>query len=229
MSGSTDETPDPPGNFWATLEETQRRAVAAKATVRRFPPDTVLLREGDDSRWVLVLTSGRVKIVAAAPGGHHTVLAVRGPGDIIGELAAVDGKPRSATAITVDPVEALWLPADSFVHVLRDDPRIGDVLMRIITARLRYANTRRTEFTDLRSSNRIAALLVELAERYGVPTADGLLISLRIGQHDIAGLAAASREAVTRALRTLRDDGLISTGRQRITVHRLEALRRRAR
>jgi CRP/FNR family cyclic AMP-dependent transcriptional regulator len=215
-----------PGNFWSLLDERQRAIVRSRATVRRFEPGTVIIREGDLSRWVIVLTSGRVKVAATAPGGRQAVLAMRGPGDIVGEMAAVDGTPRSATVIAVDRITALWLPFDGFLQLLREHPAISEALLKSTTARLRYANVRRTEFADRPAAARVAALLVDLAERFGVPTREGVLIGLRIGQNDIAGLVSASREAVSRALRTLRTGGVISTGRQRIVIHRLEALRR---
>lgn len=219
---------DTPGNLWSLLDDRQRHAIQAGAEVRGFPAGTVLIREGDQSSWVLILTSGRVKIVSAAPGGHDAVLAVRGPGDILGELAAMDGSPRSASAIAVEPVTALWLAAGTFARILRDEPGISAVLLKIITARLRYANTRRTEFGDSTAAQRVARLLIDLAERYGTRGPDGTVIALRISQSDLAGLAATSREAVGRALRALRAGGVIRTGRQRLVIRDLEALRRQA-
>lgn len=219
---------DTPGNLWSLLDDRQRQAIRAGAEVRRFSPGTVIIREGDRAGWVLILTSGRVKIVSAAPGGHDAVLAVRGPGDILGEMAAMDGSPRSASAIAVDPVTALWLSADVFVRILRDEPGISTVLLKIITGRLRYANTRRAEFGDSTAAQRLARLLVDLADRYGTRGPDGTLIALRISQSDLAGLAATSREAVGRTLRTLRSDGVIRTGRQRLVIRDLDGLRRQA-
>lgn len=221
--------PETPGNLWDLLDEEQRHAIRAEAEVRRFPAGTVIIREGDQSSWVLILTSGRVKIVSVTLGGHEAVLAVRGPGDILGEMAAVEGKPRSASAIAVEPVTALWLAAGTLVRILRDHPGIATVLLKIITARLRYANTRRTEFGDSTAAQRIAGLLVDLVDRYGVPGSDGTLIALRISQSDLAGLAATSREAVTRTLRAMRSDGVISTGRQRLVIRNLDHLRQHAR
>jgi CRP/FNR family transcriptional regulator, cyclic AMP receptor protein len=214
--------------LWELLDERQRQVIRAAAEARGFPAGTVLIREGDPAAWVLILTSGRVKVVSATPGGHDAVLAVRGPGDILGEMAAMDGNPRSASAIAVEPVTALWLAADAFAQLLRDHPGIAGVLLKIITARLRYANTRRAEFGDSTAAERIAALLAELAARYGTPVSGGILISLRINQSDLASLAATSREAVTRTLRAMRSNGLISTGRRRLVIRDLATLRRQA-
>lgn len=214
-----------PGVFWSLLNDEQRDAISAVATVRRFPPNTVLIREGDRSRSVYVLISGQVKVVSAGPGGHDAVLAVRGAGHIIGEMAAIDSMPRSATARSLDEVTALWLSEQAFAGLLRHQPGIVAVVLKIMTARLRYANLRRTEYGDSPTPVRLAALLVELADRYGTATPDGTLIRLQLSQHDLAGLVVASPVAVTRALKALRDQRVISTGRQRVVIHQLDALR----
>lgn len=217
---------DTSGTFWSMLDGVQRDVMRAVAEVRGWPAGAVIFGEGDRSRSVLVLTSGRVKIVAAAPGGHDAVLNVCGPGDIIGEIAAVDGIPRSAAVIALEAVTALWLSADRFTRILDQHPDLSVVLMKVITARLRRADVRRIEFGDRTTSARIAGLLVDFADRYGVAHADGVRIALRISQQDIAGLISASRESVARALRVLREEGVISTGRQRVIVHRMNELRR---
>jgi CRP-like cAMP-binding protein len=208
------------------LDQPQRDAVRRAAEIRRFEPGAVLIQEGDPSSSVLVVISGRVKIVATAAGGHNAVLAVREPGDILGEMAALDGNTRSATAIALDQVTTLWISAARFVHVVREHEGVATALLMIITARLRYATARRSEVGGRSTAGRIAIVLTDLAERYGVPTSDGVRIALRISQQDIGGLASASHEAVGRVLRTLRQEGVISTGSQEMTIHRPDVLRR---
>ncbi|MEC3976036.1 Crp/Fnr family transcriptional regulator [Amycolatopsis sp. H20-H5] len=217
-----------PGRLWELLGETERQAVRAAAEVRRFAAGAVIIREGDRSNWVLILMAGRVKITAVSAGGYDAVLAVRDPGDIVGEMAAMDGRDRSATVVAVEPVTALWLSSGAFAGVLQEYPAVSAALLRIVAARLRHANARRTEFGDSTAAERIAALLLDLAERYGVAVPDGTLIALRISQRDLAGLASASREAVGRTLRTLRAEGVLSTGRQRLIVRSLPELQRLA-
>lgn len=215
-----------PGNLWALLDDRQRAVVRANAEVRDYPAGAVIIREGDRSAWVLVLLSGLVKITSVAVGGHEAVLAVRVPGDILGEMAVMDGRPRSASAVAVEPVSGLWLSATAFAEVLRAEPVVATVLLRIMAARLRYANERRTEFGDSTSAQRLAGLLVDLADRFGRRGRHGTVIGLRVSQTDLAGLAATSREAVTRTLRAFREEGLLSTGRRRVVVHDVAALRR---
>ena len=89
------------GDFWGMLDQTQRDVVRARARVRRFRAGTVLMTEGDRARSVLVIVSGLAKVISSGPGGHEAVLNVCGPGDIVGEIAAVDGGPRSGAVIAV--------------------------------------------------------------------------------------------------------------------------------
>ncbi|WP_285506426.1 Crp/Fnr family transcriptional regulator [Actinokineospora sp. NBRC 105648] len=212
--------------FWELLDDAQRAAVTAAGTVRRFGKGTVIIREGDRGGWVLVLTRGRVKVVAAGPGGHQAVLSVRGPGDMLGEMAALDDRPRSATVTAIEPVTGLVIPPDRLTRLLTEHQSINAVFLRIVTGRLRYANERRLEHGDAGTAQRLASLLVDLYTRYC--DTDGETLTLRMSQSELAGLISASREAVTRALRTLREEGVVSTGRQRLVVHDIAALRRAA-
>ncbi|WP_229693138.1 Crp/Fnr family transcriptional regulator [Lentzea pudingi] len=216
-------------NLWEMLTEAQRARFRAAGQPRHYPPGTVIMCEGDPGGWALVVTSGHVKVVAVTPGGYDAVLAVRGPGDVLGEMAVVDGSRRSASVIAIDEVAALWLSAKAFLGVVDDEPAVSAALVRIITARLRYANNRRSEFSDSTSAQRLAVLIAELATSYGVPHENGTLITLRLSQQDLAGLAATSREAVARALRSLRDEGLVTTGRRRLLVRDVGALRAQGR
>lgn len=212
-------------DFWGMLDQAQREAIRAAALVRRFRSGTVLMSEGDRARSVLVIVSGWAKVTTAGPGGHEAVLNVCGPGDIIGEIAAMDGGPRSGAVIAVDVVTALYLTAEQFSRLLRGHPGIASVVSRVITGRLRAADARRRQFADRTTAGRIVELLADLADRYGVRTSDGVVVALRISQQDIAGMVAASREAAARTLRALREAGVISTARRRLTIHRPEALR----
>ena len=124
-----------------------------------------------------------------------------------------------------DAVTAWWLSAGQFAEIIRDHPDIATAVSRVITGRLRAADLRRRQFADSTTGARIADLLADLADRYGVSTSDGVVVSLRISQQDIAAMVAASREAAARTLRVLREAGIISTARRRFTIHRPDDLR----
>jgi len=147
---------------------------------------------------------------------------------LLGELSAIDGGPRSATVTALEPVGLLAIASTEFERLLLDHPRIAFVLMRELTRRLRDADRKRIEFGAFDTTGRVAARLVELADRFGQQTDEGLRIDLPLSQDELAGWTGSSREAVTKALRTLRAQGWIRTGRLRVIITDMDALRERA-
>jgi CRP-like cAMP-binding protein len=188
-----------------------------------------LFVEGTRSDSVVIVISGRVKIFTSAEDGTEVMLAVRGPGAILGELAAIDGQPRSASVTSLETTEILTVGFREFTAFLHTHPRTMWLLMRILTDRLRDADRKRIEFGIYDSLNRVARRLIELADRFGEPTESGIRITLPLTQEELANWVGASREAVTKALRTLRTDGYVRTHRRTFTVIDIEGLRRRAR
>lgn len=192
---------------------------------QRLRLGTVLFSEGDASNRVILLVSGRVKISTFSEAGQETVLGYRGAGDVLGELSAIDGKPHLSTVTVVDAGEALVVPAERFLAALETEPGLALVVLRSIVGRLRDSDRKRAEFTELDVVGRVAHRMVELAERYGRPSGDGILIDLPISQRELAGWVGSSREAVNKALAQLQARELIHAERRQLTVLDLDGLR----
>lgn len=216
-----------PGEFLSLLNDAEFADLRRGGRPRRWERGATVFTEGDVSDWALVLTSGRVKVSSHTANGTEVVLAVRGPGALLGDMSAIDGEPRSATVTALEPVEGLVI--GDFPGFLREHGRVAVLLLKMVTARLRDADRKRVEYGAFDTTGRVATRLVELAERYGEPVHGGIRVALPLSQDELAGWTGASREAVSKALRTLRDRGLIETGRRRVIVYDLEGLRRRAR
>jgi CRP-like cAMP-binding protein len=214
--------------FFALLTPVEAEALADAGRRRRWPRGAVLFHQGDRSDWVAVLLSGRVKVASPTAAGGEVVLAIRGPGALLGELSAIDREPRSATVITLEPVLALAVGVRDFEAYLHAHGRVATLLMRMLTGKLRDADRKRIEFGAQDITGRVAARLVELAERFGEQTAEGIRIAMPLSQDELAGWTGASREAVSKALRTLRTAGCLRTSRLRVVVLDLAALRERA-
>jgi CRP-like cAMP-binding protein len=209
----------PPDDL-VVLESSGRRvAHAAGAT---------LFVEGEGSGRVMIITRGRAKIFATCGNGRSVVLGIRGPGDIVGELSAVDGRPRIATATMLDGGEVLVVPAEVFHGFLDERAGVAATLVRILAVRLRDADRSRTMFGAHDCATRLAQVLLDLAERHGSAHGDATLIDIPLTQQDLADWVGASREAVTKALHSFRHAGIIETRRRAIVVHDLPALIRRA-
>ncbi|MEO3797604.1 Crp/Fnr family transcriptional regulator [Nonomuraea sp. B10E15] len=216
-----------PGEFLSLLTDEEAAALRAAGRLRRWDRGTTVITEGDTSDWVLVLLEGRVKVSSHTSGGNEVVLAVRGPGGLIGEQSAIDGSPRSATVTTLEPVTGVVVR--DFVSFLESHGRVAVLLMKLVSERLRDSDRKRIEYGAFDTTGRVATRLLELAERYGEQTTTGVRVALPLSQDELAGWTGSSREAVSKALRTLRDRGLIETGRRRVVIHDVEGLRQRAR
>ncbi|WP_113700734.1 Crp/Fnr family transcriptional regulator [Nonomuraea lactucae] len=215
------------GEFLSMLTPDEVEALRAAGRPRRWERGTTVMTEGDTSDWVLVLTEGRVKVSSHTSSGTEVVLAVRGPGGLLGEMSAIDGSPRSATVTALEPIAGVVVR--DFPAFLQNHGRVAVLLMRLVTGRLRDADRKRIEYGAFDTTGRVATRLLELAERYGEKTNGGVRVTLPLSQDELAGWTGASREAVSKALRTLRDRGLIETGRRRVVIHDMEGLRKRAR
>ena len=215
------------GTFLDALTDDEIAELHAAGRQRTYGPGVTLVHEGDDAGPVVVLLQGRVKI-AGTGGGREAIVAVRGPGDLIGELSAIDGGPRSATVTTLESTEVLLVAGSAFAALLERRPRIALVILRMVAARLRYSDSQQAQFATHDVLGRVSQRLVELADRFGQTEDECVQIELPLSQEELAAWTGASREAVSKALQTLRALRIVETGRKHITVLDAAALRRRA-
>jgi len=214
--------------FGAALAGAELDDLSARGVRRSFRRGSFLMTEGEASDHVIVLLIGRAKVSSYTAEGREVVLAVRGPGDLLGELSAFDGEPRLATVSALEPIEALIVPSDRFTRFLEDNPRVAILLLEMLTHRLRDSARKQVEFGAYDTPGRVARRLIELVERYGESEGDNVRISLSLTQDELAGWTGASREAVSKALREFRDRGWVTTGRRSIVVLDVDALRSRS-
>jgi CRP-like cAMP-binding protein len=220
--------PEPEAEFGAQLTEDERATLQRAGHRRRVKAGFPIFVEGTRSDNVVIVLTGRVKIYTTARDGTESVLAIRGPGALLGDLSAVDGAPRSASVATLEPVEMLSVGAADFTAFLKSRPRLMWLFVQMLTSRLRDADRKRVEFGVHDTLGRVARRLVELAERHGEPSPEGIRITVPLTQDELASWVGSSREATAKALRTLRDRQLLLTQRRTIVVRDLPALRRRA-
>jgi CRP-like cAMP-binding protein len=213
--------------FLGRLDPTQQAHLLGLGRVRRYPAQSILFFEGDDAYDVVVVRSGELK-VAVTVEAREVLLDVLGEGDVLGELSAIDGCPRSATATALTAVEVIAIPAPAFRRFLADHPRVALVLMRCVTGRLRDASRRQVEYGALDALGRVCRRLVEMIDRYGEPAGSAVLINGPLTQGDIAAWAGLSREAVVKALHGLRAVGWVTTTARSITVVNVDAVTSRA-
>lgn len=216
------------GTFLGSLAPATAAELVGMSVRHAYPPGRTILREGGRDTHVVLLIRGFVKVVTATDG-VETLLGIRLPGEVVGEMGALTGEPRNATVITCDRVVAGILSRADFEVYLRRRPEVGTLVMAAVGRQLRWANRRRIDFAVFPAHIRLARVLAEIAEVCGQEGADGsLLITVPLTQPELAAMIAIAQATVQKAVHELRDRKLISTGYRRIVVTDPEGLRRLA-
>jgi CRP/FNR family cyclic AMP-dependent transcriptional regulator len=229
MDSGAAATPSVSGEpvFFDSLSPSESSAIESRAVRRTYQRGQALFHERGAPDRVLVLQAGFVKLSRLSDDGREVILAIRGPGDLLGEQSAIDGRPRSATATALDDVTALVLSGRDFIGLLEREPRISLVVLQMLSNRLREADVGRMELSLQDATARVAARILELSRRFGDGGEPRVDIDLPISQEELAGWTGCSRDSVVKALQAMRSLGWIETSRRRITVLDVEALRRR--
>jgi CRP-like cAMP-binding protein len=213
------------GPFLAALTSGDARDLRALGRVREYGSGDTIFHQGDEPGGVSVILRGRVKIAAVGPTGKDVILAFRGPGDIVGEIGALAGEPRSSAVRAVEPVQTLAVGAREFRHFLDTHAQAAMNLVVMLIDRLQTADEARVEYASHDVVGRLVRRLLDLCDRFGEPCDDGIELGIALSQEELAAWTASSREAVAKAMRLLRELGWIQTRRRRIVILRIDALR----
>jgi CRP/FNR family transcriptional regulator, cyclic AMP receptor protein len=219
--GSHDRWPE--GSFIADLPDTERAALLGAGDLHRFDDERILLVQGETGDFVYVLTSGLVKVVVAAESGARTTLAIRSRGDLLGEFAPLDNKPRTATAYAVGPVAAFKIRASAFMQIISGSPAAQTTITRYLLAKMRNATEQRAADRVWDARERIAQVLYELGKKHAEPGLDGAF-RLPITQGDLGDLAGVAVSTAERVLKDLRKQGVVATRYREITIKNMEYL-----
>lgn len=215
--------------LFADLDDAALEDLAARAVHRRYRKGNVIFVQGEQGERCFAIVSGSVKISAFLPDGREAVLAMLGPGDVFGELSPFDQAPRSADATAVEDAELLSLDATALRDAIARHPQIAMSLLHVLSHRLRQSNESFQDVAFFDVHARVARRLADLADNYGVPSEDGVLIDMPLSQEHLAQMIGATRESVNKALATLSRRGLVTRVGKRYRVSDPEGLRSRAR
>lgn len=216
--------------FFSGLDAASLERVGRGMRTRRFRRGEVIFHLGDPGDALFIVMGGAIKIMLPSDSGDEAILATLRAGDVFGELALLDGAPRSATATALEPTETLVLPRDQFRELLATEPAIRDALLASIAGELRRLTNHVEELHFLDITGRLASRLARLAAESGKKLSDG---SVRLGspltQGDLAAMIGCTRQSVNKLLGMFTDDGLIRLERDSIVILDLEGLLRTAR
>ena len=198
------------------------------ASVRHFQTDEEIFAKGDAGNALWGVLTGRVCIYTVSPEGEEAILNVLEPGEIFGEIALLDGGPRTASVRVMQAGDLLQIHRDHFMHFLHEHPELGVSIMSVLCGRIRM----NVEFIEntvfLNLGARLAKRLVTLAEVHGKPGPRGVRIDFKISQQALAHMVGATRERVNKELSPWREQGLIDLEDGMIVICQPDDLKRMA-
>jgi len=207
------------------LGEADVASLAAHLRRRRYARGEVVFLRDDPGDSLFIVKSGVIRIVLTSPEGKEITLAVRGPGDFFGELALLDGEPRSADAVAQGPAELLLLEREDFLALVDDRPSVAVALLKVLSKRLRQASQTVEDAAFLDVPARLAIAILRLLDaQIDQP---GTMIAARLTQAELAAMVGTRRESINRWLRFYEEQGLIRYDRGQITVLDPVRLRKR--
>ncbi|MEL6573470.1 MAG: Crp/Fnr family transcriptional regulator [Pseudomonadota bacterium] len=195
--------------LFAELPEESLAPLAAACNVETFPKKREIFAAEDEADGLRIVMSGQVRIWLADEEGHELTLNFMGAGDAFGEIALLDGLPRTANAATVEATECLFLPGRALESAIETDPRLARHLIHSVCEIMRRNLGTISNFAFVGLDARLAKLLLELALDHATTEGQSALFSRRFSQTDLALLLGVSREAVNKRFKALEKDGLV--------------------
>jgi CRP/FNR family transcriptional regulator, cyclic AMP receptor protein len=220
MSGTTSE-----GRFWYLLSDAERAGLSAAGQTSVYRPGQTICHEGVPETHIFILIAGWAMVSAVTEDGREMVLALRGHGDIVGELAGEVGY-RTATVRAIDKVPSLIVALEVFTSFLDTNPGADRAYRRVMTQRWKEAAAMLFTWSTTTGPRRLAMVLLDLADQHGVQTGQGIDVMVPLSQAELASLTGISRATLTRALSNWRRRGLVRTSHRHITIIRVPDLRK---
>lgn len=210
--------------FFAGLDADALGRVAAGMRSRKFRRGEVIFHVGDPGDALFIIVSGEVKISLPSETGEEAILVRLGPGDVFGELALLDGAPRSATATALSAAETVVLPRDRFRELIATEPAVRDALLAALASELRRLTTHVEELHFLDITGRLAACLVRLANDGTTLPGGAIRLRTSLTQGDLASMVGSTRQSVNKLLGQFAGDGFLRLERDAIVVTDIEGL-----
>lgn len=215
--------------LFSALDAEAATALRASMVESRLPRGDVIFAEGEPGDRMYVILDGKVKLGHTSVDGRESLLAVLGPGEVFGELSLFDPGPRTATATAVTDVVVIGLGHDNLRPWLAGRPEVAESLLQALAQRLRRTNETLADLVFSDVPGRVAKLLLELADKFGQPGPEGVLVHHDLTQEELAQLVGASRETVNKALADFTQRGWIVVDQREVVLLDMERLARRAR
>ncbi|MGO1181688.1 MAG: Crp/Fnr family transcriptional regulator [Micrococcaceae bacterium] len=210
------------------LDDDVFAALTAELTEVELSRGASAFHEGDAGDQLYVILSGKIKLGRTASDGRENLLAILGPGEVFGEMALFNPAPRTATATAVSATRLAGLRHENLRKVIQSTPEVSMQLLGALARRLSKTNESLADLVFSDVPGRVAKAILDLADRFGRPAADGLLVAHDLTQEELAQLVGASRETVNKALAEFVQRGWLRLENRAVVVLDLQRMRQRA-
>ena len=215
--------------LFASLDDQAFAALTEELTEVDLSRGSTLFHEGDPVDQLYFIISGKIKLGRTAPDGRESLVAIMGPGELFGEMALFDPSPRSTSATAVSETRLAGLKHENLKKVIERSPEVSAQLLQALARRLRRTNESLADLVFSDVPGRVAKALLDLADRFGRTTDDGVHVHHDLTQEELAQLVGASRETVNKALAEFVQRGWIRLENRAVVILDLQRLRQRSR
>ena len=207
--------------LFTDLSNQELELLAASARCQKFPSKNLVFQEGDPGDVLIVILSGKVKVLLTGKDGQEFILSILGPGNFFGEMAILEAALRSATVMTVEPCEFLLLGHKDLTELIQHHPSIALKILKHLSQRLRNTNEQIRSLVMFDIYGRVGRCLLNLAEAQGGRANGQFLVPNRPSYQELAKMVGCSRETLSRAMKALKDNGCLTVTRNTIYINRV--------
>lgn len=215
--------------LFTALDDAAASSLRATMDTVRLPKGATLFSEGDEGHHLYVVVEGKLKLGTSSGDGRENLLSILGPGEMFGELSLFDAGPRTATATAVTDVRLLSLGHDQVIPWVTRHPQVALDLLERLAQRLRRTNEVVGDLVFSDVPGRVAKALMDLGDRFGKETSEGLYVHHDLTQEELAQLVGASRETVNKALADFASRNWIRLDGRAVLIIDVDRLNKRGR
>lgn len=215
--------------LFTALDEAAAVSLRASMDSVKIAKGSILFKEGDEGEHLYVIIDGKLKLGTSSGDGRENLLSILGPGEMFGELSLFDPGPRTSTATAVTDAKLLSLSHEKVIPWLKQNPEVSLQLLTRLSQRLRRTNEAVGDLVFSDVPGRVAKALIDLGDRFGKTTPEGLLVNHDLTQEELAQLVGASRETVNKALADFAGRGWLKLDGRSVLITDVERLSKRSR
>ncbi len=195
--------------IFSELDEKELRKIADIGISRKYSKNAIVFLEEEAGAALFIIVSGKVKVVRTDDEGKEVILSILGPGEFFGEMAILDGLPRSATVVSIEESELFMIHRREFLQLIENSPQVAVSLLRELTGRLRKADEQIKSLSLKDAVGRVANVIIQLADDAGKIKKGQVIIPDFPLQQDLANMAGTSRETISRTIHQFIREGYL--------------------